>query len=284
VRIVNTIRNIYRAYVHLPWLDAFIYRILDTLTDTYAFFARFTFPSNYIRRWKLDMLFGKYEPETYSFFKKIIKPGMIIVDIGAHIGYFTRLFSQLTGHIGFVYALEADMENFSLLKKNTEHLKNVELLQLAVSNKTGSINFYRSEKTGCHSTIEDAAQHKETITVASSDLDSILNKIQAGKVDVIKMDIEGGELNALKGMQKTLNANRDLSLIIEFNPGCLKQATVATREFIRYLSGLGFYIYAIHQDTLIHITVDEQEPEKYLLPGATFVNLYCSKEPNQTKI
>jgi FkbM family methyltransferase len=226
------------------------------------------------------MLWGKYEPETYSFFKKIIKPGMIIVDIGAHIGYFTRLFSRLAGRDGFVYALEADPENFSLLKKNTLHLKNAMLLPLAVSNQTGSINFYRSEKTGCHSTIEDRAQHKETITVASSDLDSILSNRQTEKVDVIKIDIEGGELNALKGMQKTLSTNRGLSLVIEFNPGCLKQAAVAPREFIRYISGLGFYIYAIHQDALILITAAEMEPEKYLLRGATFVNLYCTKTPN----
>lgn len=227
------------------------------------------------------MLFGKYEPETYSFFKRLIKPGMIVVDIGAHIGYFTRLFSRLAERNGFVYALEADPENFSLLKKNTGHLKNVTLLQLAVSDKTGSINFYRSEKTGCHSTIKDTAQHKETITVASSDLDRILDERQVQKVDVIKMDIEGGELNALKGMQKTLSANRNLSLIIEFNPRCLKQTAITPRAFIIYLSDLGFYIYAIHQDALIHITATEPEPEKYLLPGATFVNLYCKKNNNQ---
>lgn len=277
MQIVNTTRNLYRKYIHLPQLDAFIYRILDALTDTYAFFARFSFPANYIRRWKLNMLWGIYEPETYLFFKKIIKPGMTVVDIGAHIGYFTRLFSRLAGRSGFVYALEADPENFSLLKKNTKHIKNVALFPVAVSNKTGSINFYRSEKTGCHSTIQDTAQHKETITVPSSDMDSLLDKRQIQKVDVIKMDIEGGELNALKGMQKILNSNQSLSLVIEFNPGCLKQAGTSTREFIAYLSDLGFYIYAIHQAALIPITASEPNPEKYLLTDATFVNLYCSK-------
>lgn len=208
---------------------------------------------------------------------------MTVIDIGAHIGYFTRLFSRLAGSGGFVYALEADPENFSLLKKNTKRLKNVVLLPVAVSDKTGSINFYRSEKTGCHSTIKDTAQHKETITVTSSDLDRILDERAVQKVDVIKMDIEGGELNALKGMQKTLNKNHGLSLVIEFNPGCLKQATVTPRAFITYLSDLGFYIYAIHQDALIPITAAEPEPEKYLLPGATFVNLYCSKMPDSNR-
>lgn len=285
MQIVNTTRNLYRKYIHLPQLDAFIYTVLDGLTDAYAFFAQFTFPANYIRRWKLNMLWGKYEPETYSFFEKLIKPNMIIVDIGAHIGYFTRLFSRLTGRKGFVYALEADPENFSLLKKNTKHLKNVALLPIAVSNKTASINFYRSEKTGCHSTIQDLSQHKETITVPSSDLDSLLlNKDRTQKVDIIKMDIEGGELNALKGMQKILRANPNISLVIEFNPGCLKQAAVAPREFITYLSSLGFYTYAIHQNALIPITTREPEPEKYLLSGATFVNLYCSKISKQDNI
>lgn len=224
------------------------------------------------------MLWGKYEPETYKLFKHIVKSGMVVIDIGTHIGYFTRLFSKLTKQGGLVYALEADPENFSLLQKNTAHLKNVCAIKIAVTDKKGEINFYRSEKTGCHSTIPNTEQQKEVITVLATDLDSLLlDTEQISKIDLIKMDIEGGEMAALRGMKKIIGANPEIALVVEFNPGCLKMAKVIPTDFIKTLRDLGFKIFSIQSKDLIEIGPQENFPEKYLLPGATFVNLYCVK-------
>ena len=95
---VNVLRAFYRKYVHSPAVDRTIYAALDSLTNLLARYRRFSFPANYIRRWKLNMLWGLYEPETYRLFKEIITHGMTVVDIGAHIGYFTRLFQSSPEH------------------------------------------------------------------------------------------------------------------------------------------------------------------------------------------
>lgn len=279
MKIISNIRSAYRKHVHSPRLDGLIYKILDLITDTIAGYHKFSFPKSYIRHWKLNMLFGKYEPETFRLFQKIVKPGMVVVDIGAHIGYFTRLFAKLTGTDGVIYALEADPENFSLLQKNTAHLKNVRALKIAAIDKKGEISFYRSEKTGCHSTIPNAEQQKEVITVTATDLDSLLlTEIGASKIDLIKMDIEGGEMAALRGMTKIITLNPKIALVIEFNPGCLKMAKIIPTDFIQTLRDFGFQIFSIQTKNLIEIEPQENSPEKYLLPGATFVNLYCVKQ------
>ena len=98
---VTTLRKVYRKYIHAPWLDQQIYKMLDSATNFYAWACGYYFPKSFIhRRWKLDLINEVYEKETVTVFKKIIKPGMIVLDIGAHIGFFTRLFSKLVGPKG----------------------------------------------------------------------------------------------------------------------------------------------------------------------------------------
>ena len=147
--------------MHLPWLDQCIYKVLDALTDLYSYIRRYTFPEYYVRCGKFYMLCDIYEKETTALFKKIITPGMTIIDIGAHIGYFTRIFSKYAGSKGRVYAFEADPENFILLQKNTKHLKNIELFKTAISDKAGKIDFYHSNKSGCNSIIPAESRQKK---------------------------------------------------------------------------------------------------------------------------
>jgi len=281
MKIISTLRTIYRRLINLPWLDKIIYKILDVLTDVYCFLRCWHFPQNYLRRWKLDMLGGSYEPETRELFKKIIRPGMIIVDIGAHIGYFTRLFAALTGKTGTVYAFEADQENFELLAKNTRNFKNIKLCPQAVSDKSGSINFYHSEdKTGCHSVIPADFRQKK-ITVPAITLDDFIQEKNINKIDLIKMDIEGGELAALEGMRVTVYKNPSLTLLVEFNPGCLKLAGVDPLDFVRRLNDFDFEIFTVGEKQLIKIRPAEIARPEDILGGAEFINFYCArKQPN----
>lgn len=271
------LRKFYRTYIHSPWLDTAIYAVLDRVTNFYARLKRFSFPHNYIRRWKLDMLGGLYERETYELFKKILKPGMTVIDIGAHIGYFTRLFSECTGRSGKVYAFEPDPENFALLQKNTKHLKNTILLNLAVTDKKKTTDFYRSEKTGCHSLAPNDTRKREVISVESTTLDTEFSSRKVEKIDIIKIDIEGGEIPALHGARHLLSINPSLALVVEWNPSCLEQAGFSPLALFQDLHGLGFRIFAIQSDNLLRIEADSFKNSADLLNGSGFVNLFCTK-------
>ncbi|MBI5728782.1 MAG: FkbM family methyltransferase [Candidatus Magasanikbacteria bacterium] len=282
---IARLRSIYRRYIHVPALDQAIYFVLDTLTNWYSSLCGYSFPKNYIRRWKLDILLGLYEPETARLFEKIIKPGMVIVDIGAHIGYFTRLFSKLVGATGRVYAFEADPENYSLLQKNTHRLRNVKLFPLAVTDQHGTIDFYHyPDKAGCHSTLPNVPldYKKERITVPADSLDSLLKTEGVKSVDLVKMDIEGGEGAALRGMEKTLAKNTSLMMVIEFAPAWIRATRVTPLSFLQNIADHGFKIFAIKGLELIPLVPETEASYETLIPKTPtafneFINIYCTK-------
>lgn len=279
----SSLKNIYKKYISFPWLDLRISHALDTLTNWYSASKRYSFPANYIRRWKLDMLFGQYEEETAVLFKEKIHSGMYIVDIGAHIGYFTRLFSKLAGPRGKVYAFEADPENFALLKKNTSHLKNVVCYQTAITDRSGTIDFYHyDDKAGCHSILPDAPLDyaKRKITVSATTLDALTKENGIGRIDFIKMDIEGGETAALRGMQDTLR-KPEVSLVFEFAPEWIRKAGSEPLAMLRHLESKGFKLFAIG-NTLAPLSTESEASYLSHLPKTPshyneFINIYCVK-------
>lgn len=282
------LRKIYRTFVHWPWLDGIIYKILDYLTDSFARFQQFSFPKNYIRRWKLNMLFGQYEPETFRLFKKILTPGMTIVDVGAHIGYFTRLFGKMAGRTGRVFAFEADPENYGLLVKNTCRIKNIRPVKLALSDKKGKIDFYHcEEKSGSHSILQNVPLdfRKRKIMVASCDLDSWLKQENVARVDAIKMDIEGGESAALRGMERTLSSADNLILVIEFAPAWIKAAGFSPNQFLQKIASFDFEIFCITEKGPVKLRSVLDENFMEFLPkskdgkccAGEFINLCCVK-------
>lgn len=271
------LKDLYKKYLIKTPLTPFIYFLLNGSVALESKIKRFTLPEVYLRAWKLDMLHGRYEKSTTELFKQIIRPGMAIVDIGAHVGYFTRLFSKRTGRGGRVYACEPDPSNFALLEKNTKHRKNIKVFQLAIGDHAGAIDFFHSElKTGCHSTIPSSFRPTK-LTVSSITLDQLCEKERISRVDMIKMDIEGGEVAALRGMTETLKANPHIQIITEFNPECFREAQIEPISFIKQLFELGFIIYAIRPSGKLDlIKVDQTESE--IMQNEKFVNIYCTRE------
>lgn len=241
-------KKIYKELVRSRYIDLVVKKILTLLVDLFSFVKGWYFPEKYSWEWKLEMLLNKYEKETAGLFKKIIKPGMIVVDIGAHIGYYTRLFSKLVGKKGHVYAFEADSDNFSLLSKNLKYYKNVSLINKAISDKDGYISFYKiKNSTGCHSMIQPHMLSTK-ITVPSIRLDSFLGKNEINKVHVIKIDIEGGEPYAFRGMLKLFAESKGLYVVSEFSPQSLLSANIQPEEFLKQILEYGFTIYKISDD------------------------------------
>lgn len=254
-------------------MHRFAKTLLETAVSVWARAARFSFPKKYSWRWKLAMLAGRYERETTKLFKRIVKRDDAVVDIGAHIGYFTRLAARKVGPRGNVYAFEPDTENRTLLEQNTERYPNVFVHAAAITEKDGRVSFYHvAGSTGCHSTIpqEDAAQ----FTVPATTLDSFV-ATSGISLDVIKIDIEGGEWAALRGMKNVLKQPH-LSIIIEWKPSALEHGG-HPEDLLKELADNGFTLSVIGGTGLVSLTLSELSHAREYLDETGSVNIFATK-------
>jgi len=182
-----------------------------------------------------------YEPFETALFKKELKAGQIVLDIGANIGYYTLIAAKLVGPGGKVYAFEPDPDNFTLLKKNVEAngYDNVVLVNSAVSDKNQTARLFINKTNKGDHRLYDSKDGRHSISVQTIRMDDFFKKLDK-KIHFIKMDIQGSEARALNGMMGLIRKNHSLRLVTEFSPGSLKLNGQNPRKYLETLKNLGF--------------------------------------------
>lgn len=218
---------------------------------------------------------GSYEPFSTAIAKKNIKKGDTVLDIGAYIGYYTLIFAALVGREGRVFAFEPEPESFTLLKKNiaANHYENVTALNKAVADYTGKTALYLSGVNKTDSRVYDSQDNRAHIEVKSVCLDQYFQDYAAG-VDFIKIDIQGAEVKALRGMINLLKRSKNIKILTELYPSGLQTCSASAQEYLGSLIGLGFKIYNINE------TKKKLEPVD---PGA-LLEIYTPESNNATNL
>ena len=216
----------------------------------------------------------EYEPVTTSILKKVVRPGMTSVDVGANIGYFTLLLSGLVGENGRVWSFEPEEQNFTMLLNNIRlnDLNNIITLQQALSNKVTTCNLYVSgEESGEHGLI--LRRHcKKVQSVTTTTLDRVVTQY----VDVVKTDTEGNDFNVLLGA-KRLFGRRPL-FVTEFWPDGIMASGTSPKIFWDYLKSMYKWIYLVDEiEKSISVAVYENALTR-CRRNMMSVNLVCSKE------
>jgi FkbM family methyltransferase len=161
--------------------------------------------------WKLHRSFayGSWEPEVVEVIQQHVKPGMTVLDIGAQSGFFSLLLSKLVGPAGKVIAFEPLPANFRFLEENVRlnGLRNVTIRQEAVAERSGSMGFEfpRHEPNLIAGPVLEG-EDQGILTVTGVSLDDMLSA-NSPPVQFIKMDIEGAEVEALRGALKLLDSS-----------------------------------------------------------------------------
>ncbi len=195
-----------------------------------------------------------YEPKHVRLLRKNVKPGDYVVDIGAHIGYYTLILADIVGPTGKVYSFEPNPETFKILKKNVETngYKNVVLEQKAVSNKKGRIKLYLSKiNTGdsrIHEVSDDESFKYKEFNVESVSLDSYFKNVK--RINFFKMDIQGAEPLALEGMKKLLKT-KNLKFTMEFSPENLHSFGFNPEKILNTLSKEGYTLVDLDKQRLL---------------------------------
>lgn len=192
---------------------------------------------------------GVYEPGTTWLLKRLIKPGMVVVDIGAHIGYFTLLAARLVGSGGRVFALEPDPRNYVLLTQNISRNGgiNVTPVPKAVSNRCGETSFFMADDS-CLSSLWNRPQSRRQVEVDTTTLDGFIKDSGVAQIDLVRMDTEGAEMAILQGMTGIIASTPALRMITEFNPKMLIRAGVRPEDYLDRAKSHGFHIYFIDEE------------------------------------
>lgn len=209
----------------------------------------------------------------------IVKRGFNILDIGANIGFYTKVFSELVGNEGNVHAFEPETLNFNYLKQNVESKTNVKIVNKAVSDKTGPIKIYLSKMLNVDHRTYPVDDYADVIEINAITIDDYLGLINSPVVDFIKMDIQGFEMSALKGMEKTLANNPDLKIITELWPYGLKKAGSSAIEILDFANSKKFNIYLItnnqlqlmNKELVLELKVEEKSYYNVVFSKESFV-------------
>lgn len=220
-----------------------------------------------------------WEPYTTNLFKQLATKGMNFIDIGAHVGYFTLLMAGLVGDSGRVLAFEPATENYKLLVENIKinNFKNVTAIQKAVSDRTGQAKLYLSGLgSDLHMLCGQESDCTENIKVDVVSIDEFLHG-ETYPADIIKIDVEGGELAVLSGMTETCRYSDNLKLFIEFCPHLLKQSNTDMLEYWGKLAELGFKHISLIDESREKLEVADLQTAIDYCKQNDYVNLLCLK-------
>jgi FkbM family methyltransferase len=192
-----------------------------------------------------------YEAHVSGVMRPLLKPGMVVVDVGANIGYYTLLAASRIGEAGKVLAFEPSADNCRLLQMSLEanSFGNVILHPVAVADFAGVVGFATGGSNGSINRDDPTAMPFQVQAVR---LDDLLG--DEPRIDLVKMDIEGAEGLALAGMEQLLTRHKSI-IFTEFSPAALEVRSHLTPEsFLDRIRALGYDLHVLHRQGGQHPT------------------------------
>ena len=190
-----------------------------------------------------------YEPELL-YLERVLSPGKVFVDAGANFGIYTLLASKIVGEAGRVISFEPSSRAFPVLRRNIalNGFKNVLALPLALTDKPGRARLYYHSAVGCDSLGKDASfeQDAHTEEIGTESLDNVLKHTSVGRVDVIKMDVQGAEELALRGANEIVTSTRPI-VIFEFFPEGAVSLGLSPNGTWNFLEGCGYEFFIVDE-------------------------------------
>lgn len=195
---------------------------------------------------------SKREINTINHFQRLIKPGDQVIEVGAHIGYFSTLFAKLVGQDGRLIVFEPSKENLSYLEKNISFMPiylqtNVTVVEKGVGDLNGSLDFYLDPITGQNNSFLNDFNGFIENRKFSAQKDAIVKKVKVPIITLddflstndyfptfIKIDVEGYELNVIKGMRASIS---------KYRPNLMIEIQKDENEIIDFFINSDYYIF-----------------------------------------
>ncbi len=224
---------------------------------------------------------GEYEPETTAFMMRTIRPDFVCIDVGANFGYYTCLMAKLSW-LGRTISFEPDPQVFALLRDNV-HInwceRVAEPMNAAVGAAPGILTLHRRlTRSGNTSIVRMTAAELEQIGEAESEefsidcvtLDDVGRRL--GRVDIVKIDVEGAESLVFEGMAELVRTHRP-TIVMEWSPDQTTQAGFSVAALADRFKSLELQPHRLNLDGSI-VPVEHAE-----VAGLTYQNLVFTPMP-----
>ena len=184
-----------------------------------------------------------WNPQEYHAFRAAVRPGAIVFDVGANVGAYTLMFATWAGPGGRVFAFEpaaearAGLATHLALNRLSER---VVVIDTAVAAAAGRASFAVHPSGGGSSLAIGSLKDAAIVTVATDSIDHIC-ETRGVRPDVIKIDVEGAELDVLKGARRTL-AQPGVEVFVEFHPAVWAVSGIGRTDIERELDSQGYVV------------------------------------------
>lgn len=163
----------------------------------------------------------EYEPHVTAALRERLRPGHVFVDIGANVGFFTQMAAHLVGPTGMVVAVEPMDKNLQLIFRGIEqnNFEHVSVHACAASDRVEVVCVATGPGTSNGQVLAASVSGNRLLFTQTRRLDDLVKDLD--RIDLVKLDIEGYELRAWRGMQRSLAKHRP-TILSEFHPHCMR--------------------------------------------------------------
>ena len=217
---------------------------------------------------------GTYGHETTTAVKELLRPGMTFVDAGAHIGYYSVLAAKFVGATGHVYCFEPIPATNAMLRANVElngFSSQTTIESLAISSRRASLAFVIDEASSVASRM--ATSSEAGVPLDATSLDDYFAARGWPDVHVVKMDIEGAELEGFRGMTELVRRNATMAVIFEVHLEVLGRQGESVHSLFDELVHMNFSRFSILRDGMEDFHMPEDVERLAQLPADTVVNV-----------
>lgn len=231
---------------------------------------------------------GVYEPEDTAFAGRVIRSGNCVVDVGANVGYYTCYFSRLVGPKGRVLAFEPAPDMFEIASDNVRYNgydTQTEVRNQAVTDHSGPLTLYMEEgRPEDNRIFNDGEAPRKAVAVEGVCLDDV-EELKTRPPDFIKMDIQGAEIFAIRGMRRVLRESTNVCVLLEYWPYGLLKTGRQPEELIGELMDAGLVVCRVAEEDGRLVRVRKEDARELCGVGiGTYINLVAAHEKRMAEL
>jgi FkbM family methyltransferase len=190
------------------------------------------------------VLLRGYEVEELDLLPHLVGPGDTCVDVGANMGLYTVHLGHLVGEAGKVLAFEADPRNAERLRRNVAlngFQTHVSVHEVAVMDAAGTVEFnLREDGFSGHGSVHRYPGHVSSVSVPAMPLDSILQEAGVGEVALLKVDVEGADMDVYAGARGSLERQIFRTILAEWNGFWFPGLGWSVERFVKFFAEFGY--------------------------------------------